>query len=277
MVLARATVRDMYEGVRVARELSRMAAIMAIAPLVAPLTGGVLQTAVRLALELRRAVLFAGDGLDHGVVAAAGDVAAARAGAVFARLDAALLSPLSGDRGFVVHLGIGDLLHGRAVLLDIRARPSCCRTSTASRRWRSALAFAIASGGYLIGTASPRRCVTRWGSGRTMGFGTRRHGDAAVLPWCWRWRSACTWRSALVLAAGALHGRHGHGVAASAGRRIAAVPRPRRRRGVAVRLCARRPRRPSSARSSATCSATPPGRWRSRWRWPDASRFCCGC
>ena len=44
MVLARATVRDMYEGVRVARELSRMAAIMAIAPLLAPLAGGVLQT-----------------------------------------------------------------------------------------------------------------------------------------------------------------------------------------------------------------------------------------
>src|SRR6185295_18640324 len=44
MVLARAIVRDMYDGVRVARELSRMAAIMALAPLVAPLAGGVLQT-----------------------------------------------------------------------------------------------------------------------------------------------------------------------------------------------------------------------------------------
>ena len=43
-VLARAIVRDMYEGVRVAREMSRMAAIMALAPLLAPLIGGVLQT-----------------------------------------------------------------------------------------------------------------------------------------------------------------------------------------------------------------------------------------
>jgi len=45
IVLARAVVRDMYDGARMGRELSRMAAIMALAPLVAPLVGGVLQTA----------------------------------------------------------------------------------------------------------------------------------------------------------------------------------------------------------------------------------------
>src|SRR6185312_14694478 len=44
-VLARAIVRDMYEGARVGREMARMASIMALAPLVAPLIGGVLQTA----------------------------------------------------------------------------------------------------------------------------------------------------------------------------------------------------------------------------------------
>ena len=43
-MLARAVVRDIYEGVRVARELSRLAAVMALAPLVAPMIGGVLQT-----------------------------------------------------------------------------------------------------------------------------------------------------------------------------------------------------------------------------------------
>src|SRR5262245_17077926 len=36
IVLARAVVRDMFEGPRVAREMSRLAAIMALAPLVAP-------------------------------------------------------------------------------------------------------------------------------------------------------------------------------------------------------------------------------------------------
>jgi DHA1 family bicyclomycin/chloramphenicol resistance-like MFS transporter len=44
IVLARAVARDLYDGARLARELSRMAAVMALAPLVAPLIGGMLQT-----------------------------------------------------------------------------------------------------------------------------------------------------------------------------------------------------------------------------------------
>lgn len=45
LVLPRAIARDLHEGVFVARELSRMAAVMALTPVVAPLIGGVLQTA----------------------------------------------------------------------------------------------------------------------------------------------------------------------------------------------------------------------------------------
>jgi len=44
IVLARAVVRDMYDGASLGRELSKIAAIMALAPLFAPLIGGVLQT-----------------------------------------------------------------------------------------------------------------------------------------------------------------------------------------------------------------------------------------
>jgi DHA1 family bicyclomycin/chloramphenicol resistance-like MFS transporter len=44
IVLARAIVRDLYAGERAGRELSRMGAIMAIAPVGAPLIGGVVQT-----------------------------------------------------------------------------------------------------------------------------------------------------------------------------------------------------------------------------------------
>ncbi len=45
IVVARAVVRDIYDGARIGRELSLMGAIMALAPIVAPLIGGVLQTA----------------------------------------------------------------------------------------------------------------------------------------------------------------------------------------------------------------------------------------
>ena len=44
IVVARAIVRDLYAGARAGRELSLMGAIMALAPIVAPLVGGVLQT-----------------------------------------------------------------------------------------------------------------------------------------------------------------------------------------------------------------------------------------
>jgi len=45
IVLARAIVRDLYSGVRAARELSLMGSISALAPIVAPMIGGVLQGA----------------------------------------------------------------------------------------------------------------------------------------------------------------------------------------------------------------------------------------
>ena len=112
---------------------------MALAPLVAPLIGGVLQTAFGWRSNFVAAVLLRRRRLDHGLAAAAGNAAAARAGAVLARLDLAVLSPVSGaTRGFVVHLGIAICCLA-AVRLDLRRAPSCCRTSTASRRSRSDL------------------------------------------------------------------------------------------------------------------------------------------
>ena len=45
IVLTRAIVRDIYSGVRAGRELSVIGSVMALAPVLAPLAGGVLQTA----------------------------------------------------------------------------------------------------------------------------------------------------------------------------------------------------------------------------------------
>ena len=122
IVLARAVVRDMFEGSRIGREMSRMAAIMALAPLVAPLLGGVLRNPVRLALELRGAVLLRRRGLADDLVPAAGDAAPARARAGVACLDIAVLSPLS--RQSLVRLPSRHrrVLPVRVVRLDLRLR-----------------------------------------------------------------------------------------------------------------------------------------------------------
>jgi len=45
IVLARAIVRDLYSGARAGRELSLIAAVMALAPAIAPVVGGVMETA----------------------------------------------------------------------------------------------------------------------------------------------------------------------------------------------------------------------------------------
>ena len=44
IVLARAIVRDLYSGARAGRELSLIGSVMALAPVLAPIVGGVLQT-----------------------------------------------------------------------------------------------------------------------------------------------------------------------------------------------------------------------------------------
>lgn len=44
IVLARAIVRDLYSGARAGRELSLIGSVMALAPVLAPIIGGVLQT-----------------------------------------------------------------------------------------------------------------------------------------------------------------------------------------------------------------------------------------
>src|SRR5262249_59296447 len=44
IVLTRAIVRDIYSGARAGRELSVIASVMALAPVLAPIAGGVLQT-----------------------------------------------------------------------------------------------------------------------------------------------------------------------------------------------------------------------------------------
>ena len=43
-MLTRAIVRDIYSGARAGRELSMIAAVMALAPVLAPIAGGVMQT-----------------------------------------------------------------------------------------------------------------------------------------------------------------------------------------------------------------------------------------
>jgi DHA1 family bicyclomycin/chloramphenicol resistance-like MFS transporter len=171
IVLARAVVRDMFEGARVGRELSRMAAIMALAPLVAPLIGGVLQTTLGWRSNFASLFLF-GAAAWLMVWFLLPETLRQRAPEPVS-LASTLRSyrTFLGNAGFVVHLGIATcclcglfawISTAAFVLQDIYGLSALA----------FGLAFALGSSGYLLGTSIAARFISRWGGGRTMGLGT---------------------------------------------------------------------------------------------------------
>ena len=92
IVLARAIVRDIYSGARAGRELSLIAAVMALAPVLAPIAGGVLQTGFGWRSVFFTLVAVGIAGVASRLGAAAGNVEHARGRTGFAGFDAALVS-----------------------------------------------------------------------------------------------------------------------------------------------------------------------------------------
>ena len=119
-VLARAVVRDMYEGTPHRPRTCAHGGDHGAGAAGRAADRRRAADRVRLALELRGAVLLRRGGLDHGVVPAAGNAAPARAGAGVDRLDRALLSPLSRRPELRHPSRHRDLLPVRAVRLDLQ-------------------------------------------------------------------------------------------------------------------------------------------------------------
>lgn len=170
IVLARAVVRDLYSGVRAGRELSLMGSIQAFAPIVAPLIGGVLQTAFGWRASFILLVIFA-----------------AATGACTARLlPETLQKPAPGSfspaamgalyrsvlkhRSFVAHLVILT-----STFVGLYAWVSGASIVIQGVYGLSPLAFgatyAFGSLGYLLGTNIAARIVMRLGLDRLIGIG----------------------------------------------------------------------------------------------------------
>jgi DHA1 family bicyclomycin/chloramphenicol resistance-like MFS transporter len=168
IVLARAVVRDLYDGARAGRELSLMAMIMGLAPVVAPMIGGALQTA----FGWRAGFIFM---LLAGMIAIT---------AVRLFLPETLRVPLPGSlagiwgsyrvvarhRGAVAYLAIIAGAYG-GLFAYISGSPFVLQTIHGLAPVEFGVAFAVASFGYLIGTTLAARLVTRWGLDRTIGWG----------------------------------------------------------------------------------------------------------
>jgi DHA1 family bicyclomycin/chloramphenicol resistance-like MFS transporter len=168
VVLARAIVRDLYEGPRAGRELSMMAMIMGLAPIVAPVIGSGLQSA----FGWRACFIF---------IVAAGIVAAAavrwllpetlrsdRRHAASGLL--ASFAVVARNRAALAYIAI--ITGGYAGLFAfISASPFVLQSVYALDPVGFAIAFAVASSGYILGTVLAAHLVTRRGLDRTIGLG----------------------------------------------------------------------------------------------------------
>ena len=179
-VLARAVVRDMYDGVRVGRELSRMAAIMAIAPLVAPLAGGVLQSLFGWRSNFIALFVYA---------AAAWSMVWLMLPETLRQRAPEPVSPMSilrsyrhflGDRGYVIHVGIVTCCMA-GLFAWISAAAFVLMDMHGLSAMTFGLAFAVASAGYLTGTSIAARFVVALGAGRTMGIGAAAMAAGGVV------------------------------------------------------------------------------------------------
>jgi len=170
IVLARAIVRDLYSGVRAARELSLMGSISAFAPIVAPMIGGVLQTEfgwrasfILMGIAAIIAFAMASQLLPETLRQRSSESFS------FAWLGKGYLALLR-HRSFLAYLAILTIsyaglfawISGAAVVLEGVYGMSAVTFG---------FTFALGAAGYMIGSASAARLVQRLGLDRMMGFG----------------------------------------------------------------------------------------------------------
>jgi MFS transporter, DHA1 family, multidrug resistance protein len=173
IVLARAIIRDLYEGARAGRELSIMAMIMGLAPIIGPMIGGAVQTVL-------------GWRADFAFILAAGAVAATLSWRLLPETRRAPTAPLSfgnvlrsyrlllGHRGFLANVALVAISFC-GLFAWISASPFVLQDLYGLSAFSYGLAFGLAAVGFMLGTSLAATIVVRLGLDRTIGIG------AAVL------------------------------------------------------------------------------------------------
>jgi MFS transporter, DHA1 family, multidrug resistance protein len=169
IVLARAIIRDVYEGARAGRELSIMAMIMALAPILGPVIGGVVQTLLGWRAE------FA-------VILGAGVVALALVWRLLPETRRVPTAPLSfanvllgyrlllAHRGFVANIALVAITFC-GLFAWISASPFVLQELYGLSAFSYGVAFGLSAVGFMAGTSLAASIVTRIGLDRTIGIG----------------------------------------------------------------------------------------------------------
>ena len=168
IVLSRAVVRDLYDGPRAGRELSLMAMIMGLAPIVAPVIG----SGLLAAFDWRACFVFL---VIAGVAAAAAvrwllpETLRKRDPAVASGLIASI-GVVARNRSALAYIGIIAAGYG-GLFAFISGSPFALQSVYGLTPFGYGLAFAIASVGYIAGSWLAAKLVTRLGIDRTIGWG----------------------------------------------------------------------------------------------------------
>ena len=170
IVLGRAMVRDLYEGARAGRELSRMGTIMGVVPAIAPVLGGFLFEAAGW-----RAIFGVIAGLGVALIA----VAALLMPETIRSRSPARLSFGSVLRGFGTllqnpayraYVGLAALGYG-GLFAFISGSSFVLQGFYGLDEVQYGLSFAVTVLGYIAGTLAAQRLIGRWGLDRVIGLG----------------------------------------------------------------------------------------------------------
>jgi MFS transporter, DHA1 family, multidrug resistance protein len=171
IVLTRAIVRDLYSGPRAARELSLIGSVMALAPVLAPLLGGVLQTAfgwrsifILLTVAGILLVLIIWRLLPETLSARAEHPVSLSAMLTSYRI-------VARNRSYLAYLALGAASFA-GLFAWISGASFVLQNLYGLTPLVFGVYFAIGSFGYLTGTSTAAKLVTRTGLDATLGIGS---------------------------------------------------------------------------------------------------------
>jgi DHA1 family bicyclomycin/chloramphenicol resistance-like MFS transporter len=179
IVLARAIIRDLFDGPRAARELSLMATIMGLAPIVAPLIGGGIQTAFGWRVDFFVILVTGAAGMTLAWLllpeTKRRDGPAAHSfGAVLASFGV-----IARDPRFVLNIALVALSFA-GLFAWISGSSFVLENLYGLSPLSYGAVFAIASCGFILGTSIAAHIVGRIGIDRTLGIGATVIATAGV-------------------------------------------------------------------------------------------------
>jgi DHA1 family bicyclomycin/chloramphenicol resistance-like MFS transporter len=171
IVLTRAIVRDLYSGPRAGRELSLIGSVMALAPVLAPMAGGVLQTAFGwrsvfavLVLAGIAGVLIVWRFLPETLNERAEDPISASAMLASYKI-------VARDLTYLAYLALGSTCYA-GLFAWISGASFVLQNLYGLTAFAFGFYFAVGSVGYMAGTSLAAHLVVRAGLDTTIGFGS---------------------------------------------------------------------------------------------------------